>query len=186
MVSFVLARRLALLAVCASPIPAQVIACPSTVTVPYFGWDAIECGKCNVYGSYLEYLTQPQIRDIKPDGPAANRLRDNDVLLAVDGLEITTPAAWHRMRDVAPGEGLRFSVRRGTDTATSTVVPSTRCAAPSDPRIPHFDRAPMRSLAVGNAVVEISGAPASVNYDAKTGEAVIVAGGVVVRIKPKP
>jgi hypothetical protein len=116
----------------------------------------------------------------------------NDALLAVDGLAITTPAAWHRLRDAAPGDSVRFSVRRGADTALATVVPSARCAAPSDPRIRRVDRAydprraqPARSLAVGNATVEISGNPASVTYDPKSGEAVIVAGGVVVRVKAK-
>lgn len=183
MTAFVLVRRLALAALCSSPAAAQVVACPSSVAVPYFGWDATDCGKCNVYGSYIEYLTPPQIRDIKPGGPAAGRLRDNDVLIAVDGLEITTPAAWHRMRDVEPGDALRFSVRRGADTATATVTPATRCAAPSDPRISKLGR---ETMTVGNAVVEISGHPQSVTYDAKAGEAIIVAGGVIVRVKAKP
>ena len=135
----------------------------------------------------------PRIRDIKSNGPAAGRLRDEDVLLSVDGLGITTPAAWHRMRDVAPGDSLRFSVRRGADTTSATVTPSSRCAAPSDPRIAHVDRGrallttpPGRTLTIGNATVEIAGAPESVTYDPKSGEAMIVAGGVIIRIKPKP
>jgi len=187
-----IARRIALVALCSSSLTAQVIACPGTAVVPYFGWDATDCGECNVYGSYLEYLTPPRIRDIKPGGPAAGRLRDEDILLAVDGLGITTPAAWHRLRDVAPGDSVRFSVRRGAaDTAMATVIPSARCAAPSDPRIPRIDRvraplsAPARTLTVGNALVEITGAPESVSVDPKSGETVIVAGGAIVRIKPR-
>ena len=140
-----IARRVALAILCSTPIGAQVLACPGTVAVPYFGWDATDCGNCNVYGSYLEYLTPPQIRDIKPGGPAADRLRDNDVLIAVDGMDIVTPAAWHRMRDVPRGDSLRFSVRRGTDTTTATVTPSERCAAPSDPRIPRSRRGKPRT-----------------------------------------
>jgi hypothetical protein len=188
---FAVAKRILLAAVCSTPVAGQAIACPTAV-VPYFGWDATDCGQCNIYGSYLEYLTPPRIRDVMPGGPAANRLRDNDVLLAVDGLSITTPAAWHRMRDVAPGDSVRFSVRRGLDTAAATIIPSARCAAPSDPRIPHFDRVvdlrrtqPERSLSVGNTTVEISGKPDSVTYDPKSGEAVILVRGVVVRVKAK-
>ena len=188
-----IARRVAVVALCSSPLAGQVVACPASVAVPYYGWDATDCGQCNIYGSYLEYLTPPRIRDIKPLGPAAGRLHDDDVLLSVDGLGITTPDAWHRMRDVAPGDSLRFSVRRGADTATATVIPSTRCAAPSDPRISRLDRAraPLgapsaRTLVVGNATVEISGTPESVTYDPKSGEAVIVAGGAVVRVRPRP
>jgi hypothetical protein len=186
-----LARPAALVALCAAPLTAQVVACPGSVVVPYFGWDATDCGKCNVYGSYLEYLTPPQIRDIRPGGPAVNRLRDNDILVAVDGLDITTPAAWRRMRDVSPGEAVRFSVRRGTDTVTASVTPSERCAAPSDPRIARVDPyrgqrgAPPRSFDVGGATVEISGTPDSVTRDPRTGDAIIVTGGVVVRIKPR-
>ena len=190
---FAIVRRVAFVAFCSSTLGAQVIACPASVPVPYFGWDATDCGQCNVYGSYLEYLTPPRIRDIKSGGPAAGRLHDGDVLLSVDGLGITTPEAWHRMRDVAPGQALRFSVRRGTDTATATVTPSARCAAPSDPRIlragparASFGASPARTLTVGNAIVEIAGAPESVSYDPKSGETVIVAGGAIVRIKPKP
>jgi hypothetical protein len=186
------ARRAAIAALCSTALQAQLVVCPGSVTVPYFGWDATDCGQCNVYGSYLEYLTPPQIRDIKPSGPAANQLRDNDVLLAVDGLGITTPAAWHRMRDVRPGEAVRFSVRRGADTVMATVAPSERCAAPSDPRIPRVGSSPdlrtmppTRSLVVGGATVEISGTPDTVTRDPRTGEAIIVAGGVVVRIKPR-
>jgi hypothetical protein len=189
---FAIVRRVAVVVFSSGSLGAQVMACPASVPVPYFGWDATDCGQCNIYGSYLEYLTPPRIRDIRPDGPAAGRLRDDDVLLAVDGLAITTPDAWHRMRDVAPGTALRFSVRRGADTATATVTPSARCAAPSDPRIPRAGSArmlggasPARTLTVGNAIVEISGAPESVSYDPKSGEAVIVAGGAIVRIKPK-
>jgi hypothetical protein len=188
---FTIARRVALVALCSGSLTAQVVACPGSAVVPYFGWDATDCGQCNIYGSYLEYLTPPRIRDVKPSGPAAGRLRDEDVLLAVDGLAITTPAAWHRMRDVSPGDSLRFSVRRAADTTVATVIPSARCAAASDPRIPHIDRmrAPLgaraRTLTVGNALVEITGAPESVSYDPKSGEAVIVAGGAIVRVKPK-
>jgi hypothetical protein len=165
--------------------------CPTAV-VPYFGWDATDCGQCNIYGSYLEYLTPPRIRDIKPNGPAAGRLRDDDVVVAVDGLAITTPAAWHRMRDASPGDSLRFSVRRGSDTTSATVIPSARCAAPSDPRISRLAPArdlraipPERSISVANALVEISGHPDAVTYDARTGEAIIAVGGVVIRVSPK-
>src|SRR5215471_18448510 len=162
---FTVAKRVLLAAVCSTPLAAQAIACPTTV-VPYFGWDATDCGQCNIYGSYLEYLTPPRIRDIKPNGPAAGRLRDDDVVVAVDGLAITTPAAWHRMRDASPGDSLRFTVRRGSDTTSATVIPSARCAAPSDPRISRLSPArdlraapPERSMVVANALVEISGHP---------------------------
>jgi hypothetical protein len=181
-----------LAAVCCSALPAQITACPGGVVAPYFGWDATECGNCNIYGSYLEYLTPPGLRSIRPGGPAAGRVRENDTLVAVEGSAITTPAAWHQLRDAEPGRAIHVTLRRAGDTTTTTIVPSTRCV-PEPPSVRAFsDRGARqrgqvpRSIVVGGAVVEISGDPESVTVDPKTGEAVIVSGRTVVRVKPKP
>ena len=185
-----LAQSALLAAMWSGGVAAQVATCPVGVLVPYFGWDATECGNCNVYGAYLEYFTPPGLRSIRASGPASGRVQENDTLLAVDGYAITTPAAWHQMRDAEPGRAIHFFLRRRGDTTTATIVPSTRCV-PEPPsqrayRVPPRTGPVSRSIIVGGAVVEISGDPASVTYDPQTNEAVIVPGRTVVRVKPRP
>jgi hypothetical protein len=173
---------------------AQIV-CPTGAVAPYFGWKSTECGNCAVYGSYLEYMTPPRIRDIESGGPADGRLRENDVLLAVDGEAITTAAAWHRLRDARAGEHVRFRMERGRDTVETTIVasehcvPITRAERSSDVRSLRSDRSPAangrRSFEVGRSVVEIDGRPDSVSYDPATGRLSIASGGVVVRVRPR-
>ena len=185
-----LAQGALLAAIWSGGLAAQVVACPGGVLMPYFGWDATECGNCNVYGTYLEYLTPPGLRSIQASGPASGRVQENDTLLAVEGYAITTPAAWHQMRDAEPGRAIHFFLRRHGDTTTATIIPSTRCVPelPSQRvyRMPPGTGPVSRSIIVGGAVVEISGDPARVTYDPQTNEAVIVVGRTVVRVKPRP
>ena len=185
-----LAQGALLAAIWSASLAAQVVACPSGVLTPYFGWDATECGNCNVFGAYLEYLTPPGLRSIRASGPASGRVQENDTLLAVEGDAITTPAAWHRMRDAEPGRAIHFLLRRRGDTTTATIIPSTRCVPglPSQRayRVPPRGGPVSRSIIVGGAVVDISGDPADVTYDPQTKEAVIVVGRTVVRVKPRP
>lgn len=107
----------------------------SQVAIPYFGWDGTECTSCVIRGSYIEYLKEPLISSIRADGPAAGRLREHDMLLAVDGLAITTPEAWHRLRDVKPGENVRFTVRNEGTIREEIIFVSSRCLAAPEPRI---------------------------------------------------
>jgi hypothetical protein len=173
---------------------AQIV-CPTGAPASYFGWKSTECGNCAVYGSYLEYMTPPRIRDIESGGPADGRLRENDVLLAVDGEAITTAVAWHRLRDARAGEHVRFRMERGRDTVETTIVASEHCVPftgaeqSSSVRRLRSDRSPAasgrRSFEVGGSVVEIDGRPDSVSYDPSTGRLSVASGGVVVRIRPR-
>ena len=106
---------------------AQDPACTNGQLVPYFGWDGTECTNCVIRGSYIEYRKEPRISSIRSDGPAAGHLREHDMLLAVDGFAITTPEAWHRLRDVKPGEMLRFTVGQYGATREETIRVSGRC-----------------------------------------------------------
>jgi hypothetical protein len=186
-----LAQGVLLAALCSGGVTAQIAVCPGGVFIPYFGWDATECGNCNIYGSYLEYLTPPGLRSIRADGPAVGKVQENDTLVAVEGHAITTPAAWHQLRDAEPGRPIHFSLLRRGDTTTATIVPSTRCV-PQPPSQRAYRTEPprlgsvSRTINIAGAVVEISGDPESVTYDPKTNETVIVAGRTVVRVKPKP
>jgi hypothetical protein len=114
---------------------AQDPICANGQLVPYFGWDATECTNCFMRGSYIEYQKEPRISSIRSDGPAAGRLKEHDILLAVDGIAITTPEAWHRLRDVKPGEMLRFTVSLDGATRDETIRASGRCVPAPAPRI---------------------------------------------------
>jgi hypothetical protein len=174
---------------------AQIV-CPSGAAASYFGWKSTECGNCAVYGSYLEYMTPPRIRDIEAGGPADGRLRENDVLLAVDGAAITTAAAWHRLRDARAGEHVRFRMERGRDTVETTVVATEHCVpmtrgeqakigAQSPRSDPSRITSGRRSFEVGRSVVEVEGRPDSVSYDPATGRLSVASGRVVVRVRPR-
>ena len=136
-----LARLLILtaLALVSVELAAQNSACINGQMVPYFGWDETECTDCAMRGLYIEYLKEPRISSIRSDGPAAGQLKEHDMILAVDGIAITTPEAWHRLRDVKPGEMLRFTVRNDGATRDAIIRAAARCvpvpAHPPAPRI---------------------------------------------------
>jgi len=106
---------------------AQQAACVNGQSVPYFGWDGTECVNCVIRGAYIEFLAEPKISSIRSDGPAAGLLREHDTLMAVDGFAITTPEAWHRLRDVKPGEQVHFKVRNEDGERDETVRAAARC-----------------------------------------------------------
>lgn len=137
--SFARLLILTALALLSVELPAQNSACINGQLVPYFGWDGTECTNCVIRGSYIEYLKEPLISSIRSDGPAAGRLKEHDMILAVDGIAITTPEAWHKLRDVKPGEMLRFTVRNDGTTRDEIIRATARCvpasARPPAPRI---------------------------------------------------
>jgi C-terminal processing protease CtpA/Prc len=136
-----LARLLILsaLALTSVELPAQNSACINGQLVPYFGWDGTACTDCAMRGYYIEYRKEPLISSIRSDGPAAGQLKEHDMILAVNGIAITTPEAWHRLRDVKPGEMLRFTVRNDGATRDAIIRVAARClpvpARPPAPRI---------------------------------------------------
>ena len=184
-------RRGMLLVYAPALLAAQQIACPTGVTVPYYGWDATHCWKCKVDGSYLEYGTEPQVASIKPGGPADGKIHDHDTLVSVDGMPITTPGAWRRLRDALPGDSLHFGLRRdGRDVAT-TIVAGARCANASD-RAPRPEmivrRQPgsgSRSYSMNGTLIEVDGRHDVVRYDERNKIIEISVDGVIVRVKPR-
>src|SRR3954467_12839876 len=72
------------------------------VTVPDLGWDDLHCEHCNISITrrhvYYEFATEPRLGGIP--GPGEGRLREGDVLVAVDGHLITTDEAADRLSAV--------------------------------------------------------------------------------------
>jgi len=98
---------------------------------------------------------EPIISAITPGGPASGRLREGDVIVAIDGLLITTRAAGEKVANLAVGENVVLTVRRNgrvqeveiqtvedcTDL-TAPVVAMTPPVAPATVGTPRADRAP--------------------------------------------
>ena len=77
------------LAACTVLLPVALraqLVCPAGEPASYFGWKSTECGNCSIYGTYIEYLTPPKIRDIDPDGPARGRRRGSIPIGSASGL----------------------------------------------------------------------------------------------------
>lgn len=167
--------------------------CPSDRFQPFFGWTVTECVNCSIYGSYFEYLTEPKIRDIQPGGPGAGKLRENDTLVSVDGAAITTPIAWHRLRDARAGDTLRLGVRRDGAVVETSIITSMRCSESSaayaragsfPSRLPPRDSTG-RHFTLGETTVDVDGPTEVVMYDARAGDIVLRINGTVIRVHAK-
>lgn len=73
------------------------------------------------------FTTEPRIDRIDPDGPSAGELREGDVLVAVDGTLITSPAGGRRLASLEPGEGVDLWIRRGERDLDVRVIPVPGC-----------------------------------------------------------
>jgi hypothetical protein len=132
---------LALSGTCAAGASAQTPSttppCPSGQTEADLGFSGTECVNCIVHGRralgqpQIEFLAEPTLRTIRPNGPADGKLQDGDVLVAVDGELITTRAGNLRYAQIQPGRAVRFTVRRNGQTRDVEIVPGTRCVAPA-------------------------------------------------------
>lgn len=102
-------------------------------TSPNAGWlgigfDCSDCGQRIAPGGRVWYFTEPPIiYNVDTGSPAYNAgIRRGDLLIGVDGKDVTSSAAGVRLGQVKPGETLKLSYRRGTRTqnATLRVAPS--------------------------------------------------------------
>jgi membrane-associated protease RseP (regulator of RpoE activity) len=94
------------------------------------------------------FQAEPEIHKVDPKGPAVGKLEGGDVIVAIDGLPITTRQAGQKFANVAPGEGVKLTVRRGGRLVDTAIVPRAVC--PEDhPMI--IDPA---DLTIGSTVLE--------------------------------
>jgi hypothetical protein len=129
-------------------------ACPDGkgIVVPDLGWSDVSCSHCEIEyrPAYRRYRfgTEPRLGGIH--GPGAGRLREGDVLVALDGRPITTSEGGDRLASVRRGERVRVTVRRGGQLQTVEVVAAERCIHPPVPPLPpRPPRAPGAPMAPG-------------------------------------
>jgi hypothetical protein len=99
--------------------------------------------------SRYRFSTEPRLFGIR--GPGAGRLRDGDVLAAIDGRLITTDEAGDRMATVRRGERVRLTVRRAGRTQDVDVTAGQRCIEPPVPPTPPTPPRPPAPPSPGHA-----------------------------------
>lgn len=89
----------------------------------------------------VRFRAEPRIGGVRPTGPAAGKLRDGDLLVALDGQAITTPDGARRYTQVRPGERVLLSVRREGRVQKVAITAMGRCI-PIPPAPPAPEPAP--------------------------------------------
>lgn len=93
------------------------------------------------------FSSAPTVGDVR----TASRLREGDVIVAVDGRRTTTAAGAHRLMNVRPGERVRLVVERDGRREDLEVTARERCEvpppAPPAPPAPRAPRAPRAAAA---------------------------------------
>ena len=139
---YVAAAALAL----AAAVPASGQRCEGVRVVDY-GFDRLACVDCSFHSDerggrqLMQFEGEPTLGEIREGGPGEGRLREGDVLVAVDGQLITTAAGSRRFSTARPGERVNLSVRRGGRVQVVSVVAQERCL-PTPPPPPRPPRTP--------------------------------------------
>ena len=76
---------------------------------------------------FWRFRDEPVIGAVDPNGPAAGRLRPGDVLVAVDGVLITTAEAGRRFANPEGGRPVRLRIRRGGRELETRITPADPC-----------------------------------------------------------
>jgi hypothetical protein len=140
-------RFLVVLAACAiaarpSPIQAQAVSTASCSegwsTLGALGITEFSCDCTFDRGSSpaWRFRGEPEIRKVSSSGPASGRLRSGDVIVAIDGMLITTRAAGTRLGNLRAGEPVTLTVRRGNREIEVSLVPDEPCVTPEPPSAP--------------------------------------------------
>ena len=69
------------------------------------------------------FHAEPKIKGVDRDGPSHRRLKGGDVIVAIDGMLITTRKAGLRFANLVAGEPVELTVRRWGRTRSETIVP---------------------------------------------------------------
>jgi predicted metalloprotease with PDZ domain len=132
------------------------------------------------------FRSAPQVENVEPGTPAARAgMQRGDRLTHIDGIPLTTSAAWRRFSAVQPGQRVSWTFTRNGRQQTAAMAAMRRPDARNPAAASRAAGQRLRySGAVGGAEVEVRGAPVSVTRDSRTGETVIRSSDLTVRIRP--
>lgn len=113
-------------------------ACPAArSTSATIGVGAFVCygGNCILFDRTVEgpshtFTVEPILRAVPTNGPAAGKLLDGDIIIAIDDALITTARAGRKLAAPVVGRPLRFRVRRAGREIEAVVVPTEGCETP--------------------------------------------------------
>ena len=112
--------------------------CPSSQPVAAdLGFGAYVCygGDCRIAvreggALYHDFTVEPRLRVIDPNGPAAGKLRENDVIVAIDGALVTTRAGGERLANLSPARVVTLRIRRDGSEMEVHLRPRAGCHQP--------------------------------------------------------
>ncbi len=109
-------------------------ACPEGSRVEGdIGIAGLECTQCSFStfenGRALwRFRAEPIVRSVRPRSPAEGVLRDGDVIMAIDGVLITTGEGGNRYANIRPGDTVELTIRRDRETMMVGLIASARCS----------------------------------------------------------
>jgi membrane-associated protease RseP (regulator of RpoE activity) len=157
------------------------LTCPAgSARVATLGYAELECSNCTISLSeeipgtrIYEFRSEPKIGGIKAGGPAAGKLKDGDVIAAIDGHLITTREGGRRFGQLEIGKSVTLTVRRGSREIDMVVTPAAKCERASRARAaraPRAVRAPQPARAPRPAArVRVPAPPAAPAQKARLG-----------------
>ena len=118
--------------VCAGALAAQSasVCAPTQRALADFGF-GLACANCVIDSRapvWIVFHLPPGLHDIRAQGPAAAKIVKDDTLLAIDGMDITSPNGSERFSMARPGDSVELTVRRKGALLTTTIVAGARCA----------------------------------------------------------
>ena len=108
--------------------------CQEGVLIGQLGISGLNCrGECSITlneagnEQYWSFTTEPMITGVKDGSPADGALETGDILVAIDGIPITTAEGGHRFANVEPGEEVTLLVRRNNIRHEVTLEAAADC-----------------------------------------------------------
>jgi len=113
------------------------------------------------------FLSEPTVSALDPDGPGFGRLEAGDVIVAVDGVLITTPEGGERFSRITDGEVVELTLRRDDTLVYERIFPEARERATApfprvvvSPSIPNIERLTESLKALSRVMPELQAMPA--------------------------
>jgi regulator of sigma E protease len=105
------------------------VCAPTQRALADFGF-GLACANCVIDSRapvWIVFHLPPGLHDIRAGGPASAKIAQDDTLLAIDGMDITSRNGSERFSMARPGDSLQLTVRRKGALLTTTIVAGTRC-----------------------------------------------------------
>lgn len=115
--------------------PASAQVCPEgRAPSGDLGFQGLLCtgatASCAIYlrdGVGHRFSVEPRIEGIDHRGPAADKLREGDVIVAIDSLMITTTEGGRRLATLMPRQSVRLLIRRDDALLEQVIVARNGC-----------------------------------------------------------